>query len=138
MGDLIEGGTKDTAEWIRQWDSFDARASVARAPIFYAGGNHVFRSRDEGDSWEEISPDLTSTEDEPAAAIVSLAESSLQPGLLWAGAAIGVSHLVQSTRAGATFGFALLGLAHDGSVPGCPQRRVPNLEGTQYAAQSDL
>jgi Mn2+/Fe2+ NRAMP family transporter len=35
---------------------------------------------------------------------------SLGPGLLWAGAAIGVSHLVQSTRAGAGFGFALLGL----------------------------
>jgi len=32
------------------------------------------------------------------------------PGLLWAGAAIGVSHLVQSTRAGATYGFALVGL----------------------------
>ncbi len=30
---------------------------------------------------------------------------ALGPGLLWAGAAIGVSHLVQSTRAGATFGF---------------------------------
>ncbi len=30
------------------------------------------------------------------------------PGLLYAGAAIGVSHLVQSTRAGADFGFELL------------------------------
>ncbi len=33
---------------------------------------------------------------------------SLGPGLLFAGAAIGVSHLVQSTRAGAEFGFGLL------------------------------
>jgi Mn2+/Fe2+ NRAMP family transporter len=32
----------------------------------------------------------------------------LGPGLLFAGAAIGVSHLVQSTRAGASFGFGLL------------------------------
>jgi Mn2+/Fe2+ NRAMP family transporter len=32
----------------------------------------------------------------------------LGPGLLFAGAAIGVSHLVQSTRAGAGFGFGLL------------------------------
>ena len=32
----------------------------------------------------------------------------LGPGLLFAGAAIGVSHLVQSTRAGADFGFGLL------------------------------
>ena len=30
------------------------------------------------------------------------------PGLLFAGAAIGVSHLVQSTRAGADFGFGLI------------------------------
>jgi Mn2+/Fe2+ NRAMP family transporter len=32
----------------------------------------------------------------------------LGPGLLYAGAAIGVSHLVQSTRAGANFGFELI------------------------------
>jgi Mn2+/Fe2+ NRAMP family transporter len=36
--------------------------------------------------------------------------SSFGPGLLWAAAAIGVSHLVQSTRAGATGGFALCGV----------------------------
>lgn len=33
---------------------------------------------------------------------------SLGPGLLFAGAAVGVSHLVQSTQAGAKFGFGLL------------------------------
>lgn len=32
----------------------------------------------------------------------------LGPGLMYAGAAIGVSHLVQSTRAGADFGFELM------------------------------
>jgi len=36
--------------------------------------------------------------------------SALGPGLLWAGAAVGVSHIVQSTRAGASFGLGLLGL----------------------------
>lgn len=35
---------------------------------------------------------------------------ALGPGLLWAGAAVGVSHLVQSTRAGASFGLELFGL----------------------------
>ncbi len=35
---------------------------------------------------------------------------SFGPGLLWAAAAIGVSHLVQSTRAGADAGFALAGV----------------------------
>jgi len=34
---------------------------------------------------------------------------AIGPGLLYAGAAIGVSHLVQSTRAGADYGFALVG-----------------------------
>ena len=34
--------------------------------------------------------------------------STIGPGLLFAGAAVGVSHLVQSTRAGAEFGFGLL------------------------------
>lgn len=49
--------------------------------------------------------------------VTESAESNLQkylksfgPGLLWAGSAIGVSHLVQSTRAGATAGFALAGV----------------------------
>jgi Mn2+/Fe2+ NRAMP family transporter len=35
---------------------------------------------------------------------------ALGPGLVWAGAAVGVSHLVQSTRAGASFGLELVGL----------------------------
>lgn len=34
---------------------------------------------------------------------------ALGPGLLYAGAAVGVSHVVQSTRAGALYGFALIG-----------------------------
>ena len=33
---------------------------------------------------------------------------SLGPGLLYAGAAVGVSHLVQSTRAGAQYGYILI------------------------------
>jgi Mn2+/Fe2+ NRAMP family transporter len=33
---------------------------------------------------------------------------AIGPGLLWAGAAIGVSHIVQSTSAGASFGFELV------------------------------
>jgi len=36
--------------------------------------------------------------------------TSFGPGLLWAAAAIGVSHLVQSTRAGAVAGFGLSGV----------------------------
>ncbi|MCA9594246.1 MAG: divalent metal cation transporter [Myxococcales bacterium] len=36
--------------------------------------------------------------------------SALGPGLLFAAAAVGVSHLVQSTRAGAVYGLALVGM----------------------------
>jgi len=35
-------------------------------------------------------------------------QKNLGPGLLWAGAAVGVSHLVQSTRAGASYGLILI------------------------------
>jgi Mn2+/Fe2+ NRAMP family transporter len=45
-----------------------------------------------------------------AAARPPLFWTGFGPGLLWAAAAIGVSHLVQSTRAGADAGFALSGV----------------------------
>jgi photosystem II stability/assembly factor-like uncharacterized protein len=57
--------------------------------ILYMGGNKVFRSVDRGDHWEEISPDLSDQKnihgDVPYATIVSLDESPLVPGLLYAG-----------------------------------------------------
>lgn len=40
VGDLIEGGTEDTADLNTQWESFDGRADHARAPVFYVAGNH--------------------------------------------------------------------------------------------------
>lgn len=41
---------------------------------------------------------------------MNLSLKALGPGLIWAAAAIGVSHLVQSTRAGASYGFELVWL----------------------------
>ena len=35
---------------------------------------------------------------------------ALGPGILYAGAAIGASHLVQSTRAGASYGFEIISI----------------------------
>lgn len=56
--------------------------------------------------------------------------ASLGPGLLMAGAAVGVSHLVQSTRAGAEYGLSLLGLVLLACV-----LKYPFLEfGPRYAA----
>jgi photosystem II stability/assembly factor-like uncharacterized protein len=68
----------------------------------YVGGNVVFKSLDFGTTWKIISPDLTTNDPEkqkeaggPAwsenttaeyhCAIISLAESPVQPGVLWAG-----------------------------------------------------
>ena len=46
----------------------------------------------------------------PDAAALGRLRAAFGPGLLWAATAIGVSHLVQSTRAGASAGFALAGI----------------------------
>lgn len=54
----------------------------------------------------------------------------LGPGLLLAGAAIGVSHLVQSTRAGAVYGLGLVALVVLANVVKYPAFRF----GPQYAA----
>jgi predicted phosphodiesterase len=53
VGDLINGGTKDVAELNQQWNSFDARADRARAPVFYAGGNHDLTGEMLRQVWEE-------------------------------------------------------------------------------------
>lgn len=54
----------------------------------------------------------------------------LGPGLLFAGAAVGVSHLVQSTRAGATYGVAMLSVVILANVVKFPAFRF----GPHYAA----
>ena len=56
--------------------------------------------------------------------------NALGPGLLLAGAAVGVSHLVQSTRAGALYGFGLVGLVIAANLFKYPAFRF----GPEYAA----
>lgn len=56
--------------------------------------------------------------------------SAFGPGLLFAGAAVGVSHLVQSTRAGASFGLSMLLVVVLANVIKFPGFRF----GPQYAA----
>ncbi len=64
---------------------------VSRRPAgeIYFGANKVLRTSDNGDSWTEISPDLSErqniTGNTPFAAITALAESGLKPGMLYAG-----------------------------------------------------
>lgn len=52
----------------------------------------------------------TMARDRHGSAVSAAFWTSFGPGLLWAAAAIGVSHLVQSTRAGADAGFGLAGV----------------------------
>lgn len=40
VGDLIDGGTEDTVQLAKEWDSFDARTANLKMPFFYLGGNH--------------------------------------------------------------------------------------------------
>ena len=40
VGDLIDGGTEDTLQLKKEWDSFDARTQQLEMPFFYLGGNH--------------------------------------------------------------------------------------------------
>jgi hypothetical protein len=78
--------------------------------VLYVTGNHVFRSTNEGSSWEIISPDLTrndvtkmgpsggpvtrdNTGTEFYCTIFAFAESPIQRGLFWAGSDDGLIHV---------------------------------------------
>jgi len=70
-------------------------APIALSPhnpqILYAGAQVLFRSLDRGDHWQEISPDLTTSDptkiglNVPFCTITSISESPLTPGLIWVG-----------------------------------------------------
>jgi len=79
----------------------------------YVGGNVVFKSNDFGTTWEVISPDLTTndpgkqktaggpawpenTTAEYHCTLTSLAESPIQPGILWAGSDDGRLHVTKN------------------------------------------
>ena len=40
VGDLIDGGTEDTLQLKKEWDSFDERTAKLNMPFFHLGGNH--------------------------------------------------------------------------------------------------
>jgi hypothetical protein len=40
VGDLIDGGTEDSIQLKKEWDSFDDRTSRLNMPFFHLGGNH--------------------------------------------------------------------------------------------------
>jgi photosystem II stability/assembly factor-like uncharacterized protein len=90
------------AELRAQWMA-PIIASVHEPDVLYAGYQFVFRSPTRGDTWERISPDLTSNDPSrmlpksssaiPFQAITALAESPRQKGLLYAGTDDGRLHV---------------------------------------------
>ena len=40
VGDLIDGGTEDSLQLAKEWNSFDERTEKLNMPFFYLGGNH--------------------------------------------------------------------------------------------------
>lgn len=110
------GGGAETMKYRFQWNYpilFSPHKMDGKWPL-YAAGNLLFRSLDEGHSWQAISPDLTrndkskqgssggpitqdNTSVEYYSTIFTVSESALQQGVIWAGTDDG---LVQITRDG--------------------------------------
>ncbi|MCA1632193.1 MAG: hypothetical protein LC802_00390 [Acidobacteria bacterium] len=99
MGD--DGGPASGAKYRFNWNSPVVLSPHDKNTV-YLGGNVVFRSTDFGRTWATISPDLTTNDREkqgqaggPVAfentgaeyhtTVISLAESPLKPGTIWAG-----------------------------------------------------
>jgi photosystem II stability/assembly factor-like uncharacterized protein len=93
------------------WSS-PLRLSPHNSNTLLFGGNYLFRSHDRGDSWEIISPDLSTADPELAdpesggltrdvtgaethATILTLAESPVTPGVIWAGTDDGRVHVTR-------------------------------------------
>jgi hypothetical protein len=81
-------------------------APIALSPhnpqILYAGAQVLFRSLNRGDTWEEISPDLTTNDPSklglnvPYCTITSISESPRKAGVLWVGTDDGRVHVSQN------------------------------------------
>lgn len=76
--------------------------STHNPEVIYFGGNRLFKSFDRGDSWPLSSPDLTTKDavkiagNVPHCTITTIAESTLDPGLLMVGSDDGLIHISQN------------------------------------------
>jgi photosystem II stability/assembly factor-like uncharacterized protein len=105
--------SRGPAEGVRYRFVWDAPIHISPHDrhTVYVGSQHVHRTRDDGQSWQLISPDLTLNDRsrmgssggltgdnigvEYAGVVYAIAESPLEPGLIWVGTNDG---LVQLTR----------------------------------------
>ncbi|CAN5716470.1 hypothetical protein BH23CHL5_BH23CHL5_09940 [soil metagenome] len=103
------GSSAEDYRYRFQW-TYPILLSPHDPNVLMCAGNHVFRSIDEGSTWQQISPDLTRndpstlgpsggeiTKDNTGAEIYgtvfALAESPRTPGILWAGSDDGRIHV---------------------------------------------
>ena len=101
-------GAKDV-KYRFQW-TFPIVLSPHDPNVLYVTGNHVFRTTNEGSSWDVVSPDLTRndvskmeapggpitkefTNVEYYGTVFAFAESPVQQGVLWAGSDDGLVHV---------------------------------------------
>ena len=112
IGPWGEPGSQDGARLRYRFNwSVPVVLSPHDADCLYVAGNVVFRTRDEGANWEEISPDLTRNDEEKITkprpgshaggenegnhycTVSSFAESPHAKGVLWAGSDDGLVHV---------------------------------------------
>lgn len=106
-----DGGPVGDLTYRFNWNAPIIASPHDPATVYFAG-NVVFRTTDFGDTWEQISPDLTTDDPEKLGdaggpvwfenttaewhcTVISLAESPLEPGVLWAGSDDGKIHLTR-------------------------------------------
>ena len=108
------GAGVETMKYRFQWNFpilFSPHKTNGKYPL-YAAGNILFRSMDEGQSWQPISPDLSrndkskqgssggpisqdNTSVEYYSTIFTVAESTLKKGVIWTGSDDGLVHVTQ-------------------------------------------
>ncbi|MDP2959354.1 MAG: hypothetical protein Q8N53_23245 [Longimicrobiales bacterium] len=125
-----------------QW-TFPIHVSPHDNNTVYVGSQHVHRTRDGGQSWAVISPDLTTNDKSRQQAsgglttddvgptyysvLFAVAESPLEPGVLWAGSNDGLVHV---TRNGGDRWEDVTA-----AIPGLPPfGTVSNIEPSRFAA----
>jgi photosystem II stability/assembly factor-like uncharacterized protein len=108
------GAGAEAMKYRFQWNFpilFSPHKTNGKYPL-YAAGNLLFRSMDEGQSWQPISPDLTrddkskqgtsggpitqdNTSVEYYSTIFTVAESPITPGVIWTGSDDGLVHVTR-------------------------------------------
>ena len=136
------GWPAETLRYRFQW-VFPLLLSPHDRHTVYVGSQHVHRTANGGQSWEEISPDLTTNNRERqtvsggltpdnigveyCCVIYAIDESPAQPGVIWAGTNDGLMHVTRDGGANWTDVTA--------NVPGMPEDGVVrNVDASKWSA----